>query len=173
VVHPAFGFPTSFSSTTIVAPPDAAAPVESVLDYLDQALQEYDADITYRGDGFFDFTVPIGARVLRGLALPWRLGRSSSPLSFVGAGSISAAQLADRVVVTADLRISQVVLIRGACFALATGAMGAFGGALLALIVGASVGLGIGAVSYALAQWECGFWFQRLDRRLRDAHDPA
>src|SRR3989442_833406 len=44
------GFPASFSSTTIVTPPDPAAPVACVLDFLEQALQEYEADITHRGD---------------------------------------------------------------------------------------------------------------------------
>ena len=71
------GFPTSFSSTTIVAPPDSAAPVASVLDFLDQAVQEYDGDITHRGDGFFEFKVPIATRLLRDLALRWRLGSTS------------------------------------------------------------------------------------------------
>ena len=95
-------FPTGFSSTTMVAPPDATAPVASVLDYLDQALQEHDAEITDRGEGFFEFKVPIGARLLHDMALRWRLGSTSWPLSFVGSGSFSATQLRDRVLITAD-----------------------------------------------------------------------
>src|SRR2546422_5780333 len=106
------GFPTSFSSTTIVVPPDPRAPVTSVLEYLDQALQEYDADITLRGDGFLEFKVPVGSRLLRDLAVRWRIGSTSWPLSFVGSGSFTAAQLRDRVVVTADLRISEYLATR-------------------------------------------------------------
>jgi len=33
--------------------------------------------------------------------------------------------------------------------------------------------LGLGAVCYALARWEFGFWFQRLDRLLREAREAA
>ncbi len=167
------GFPTGFSSTTIVAPPDPAAPVASVLDYLDEALQEYDADITLRGDGFFEFKVPLGSRLLRDLALRWRLGSTSWSLSFVGSGSFSATQLHDRVLVAADLRISQYLLTRVASFGLIGGVLGAFGGAIPAVVVGAGVGLGLGAVCYALARWEFGFWFQRLDRLLREAREAA
>jgi len=167
------GFPTSFSSTTIVAPPDPSAPVASVLDYIDGALQEHDADITGRGDGFVDFKVPIVARVARSFVFRWRLGSTSWPLSFVGSGSFSAAQLRDRVLVTADLRITQYLLTRGAVFGLLTGAITASNGALFALVVGASIGLGVSAVSYALAKWEFGFWFQRLDRLLKEAREAA
>ena len=167
------GFPTSFSSTTIVVPPDPSAPVASVLDYIDGALQEHDADITGRGDGFLDFKVPIVARVARSFVFRWRLGSTSWPLSFVGSGSFSAAQLRDRVLVTADLRITQYLLTRGTLFGLFTGAITASNGALFALVVGASIGLGVSAVFYALAKWEFGFWFQRLDRLLKEAREAA
>jgi hypothetical protein len=167
------GFPTSFSSTTIVGPPDPSAPVASVLDYIDGALQEHDADITGRGDGYVDFKVPIVARVARTFVFRWRLGSTSWPLSFVGSGSFSAAPLRDRVLVTADLRITQYLLTRGALFGLLTGAITASNGALFALVVGASIGLGVSAVSYALAKWEFGFWFQRLDRLLKEAREAA
>jgi hypothetical protein len=167
------GFPTSFSSTTIVVPPDPSAPVASVLDYIDGALQEHDADITGRGDGCLDFKVPIVARVTRSFVFRWRLGSTSWPLSFVGSGSFSAAQLRDRVLVTADLRITQYLLTRGTVFGLLTGAIAASNGALFALVVGASIGLGVSAVSYALAKWEFGFWFQRLDRLLKEAREAA
>ncbi len=167
------GFPTSFSSTTIVAPPDPRAPVTSVLEYLDQALQEYDADITLRGDGFLEFKVPVGSRLLRDLAVRWRLGSTSWPLSFVGSGSFSAAQLRDRVVVTADLRISEYLATRVALFGLVSGALGGLSGAIPAVVVGAGVGLGLGAICYALAKWEFGFWFQRLDRLLKEAREAA
>ena len=145
----------------------------SVLDYLDQALRGHDADITLRGDGFLEFKVPIGLRFLRHLALRWRVGSTSWPLSFVSSGSFSAAQLRDRVLVTADLCISQYLLFRGGLFALVSGALGALGGAIPALAVGAGAGLGMGAVSYALAKWEFGFWFQRLDRLLKEAREAA
>ena len=167
------GFPTSFSSTTIVAPPDPLAPVTSVLDYLDQALQEYDADITLRGDGFFEFKVPVGSRLLRDLAVRWRLGSTAWPLSFVGSGSFTAAQLRDRVLVTADLRISEYLATRVALVGLVSGAFGALSGAIPAVVLGAGAGLGLGAVCYALAKWEFGFWFQRLDRLLREAREAA
>ena len=162
------GFPTSFSSTTIVVPPDSAAPVASVLNFLDQAVQEYDGDITHRGDGFFEFKVPIATRLLRNLALRWRLGSTSWPLSFVGSGSFSATQLHDRVVVCAELRITQYLLTRGALFGVVSGGISAFSGAIPALVFGAAGGLGVGAVCYALAKWEFGFWFQRLDRLLEE-----
>ncbi len=167
------GFPTSFSSTTIVAPPDPRAPVTSVLTYLDQAVQEYDADITLRGDGFFEFKVPVGSRLASDLAVRWRLGSTSWPLSFVGSGSFTATQLRDSVQVTADLRISEYLATRVALFGLVSGALGAFGGAIPAVALGGGVGLGIGAVCYALAKWEFGFWFQRLDRLLREAREAA
>ena len=167
------GFPTTFSSTTLVAPPDPAAPIASVLDYLEHALYEYEADITNRGDGFFEFKVPIGIRFLSDLAVRWRLGSTSWPLSFVASGSFSARQLHDRVVITADLRISQYLVSRGAVLGLAAGAIGAFRGPVLALALGAGAGLGMAAVSYALAKWEFGFWFQRLDRLLKAAGEAA
>jgi len=162
------GFPASFSSTTIVTPPDPAAPVACVLDFLEQALQEYEADITHRGEGFFDFKVPVAARLLRDLAVRWRFGSTYWPLSFVGSGSFSATQVRDRVVVAAELRISQHLLTRGALVGVVTGAITAFNGAIPALVFGATAGLAMSAVSYALARWEFGFWFQRLDRLLRD-----
>jgi len=151
----------------MVLPPDPAAGVTSVLDYLEQTLQDCDADITHRGEGFFEFKVPIAARLVRDLTL--RFGRRSwTPLSFVSAGSLSATPLRDLVVVSADVRISQYLLTRVAVFGLVTGALSAFGGPILALVVGVSAGLGMGAVCYALAQWEFGSWLKRLDRLLRD-----
>ena len=164
------GFPTTFSSTTMVAPPDPAAPVVSVLDFLDQAVREHDADVTQRGEGFFEFKVPIAARLLRDLAVRWRVGSTYWPLSFVGSGSFSATQLRDRVVVSAELRISQYLLTRGALVGVVSGAISAFNGPIPAFAIGAGAGLAMSAVCYALARWEFGFWFQGLDRLLRDGH---
>src|SRR6266516_8157082 len=101
------GFPTSFSSSTIVAPPDPTAPIQSVLDYIEQPLQEYDADIIVRGDGFFEFKVPVASRLRSDLMVRWRLGSTSWPLSFVGSGSFAAEKVRDRVLVSAELQISQ------------------------------------------------------------------
>jgi hypothetical protein len=167
------GFPTSFSSSTIVAPPDPTAPIQSVLAYIERALEKYDADITMRGDGFFEFKVPVASRLRSDLMVRWRLGSTSWPLSFVGSGSFAAEKVRDRVLVNADLRISQYLGSRVALFGLASGAIGALSGPLAALIFGASASLGVGAVCYALAKWEFGFWFQRLDRLLREARDAA
>ncbi len=167
------GFPTSFSSSTIVAPPDPTAPIQSVLDYIEQALQEYDADITVRGDGFFEFKVPVASRLRRDLTVRWRLGSTAWPLSFVGSGSFTAEQVRDQVLVIADVRISQYLGSRVALFGLVSGAIGALSGPLPALIFGAGASLGVGAVCYALAKWEFGFWFQRLDRLLREAREAA
>src|SRR5437879_11892964 len=99
------GFPTSFSLTTMVLPPDPAAGVTSVLDYLEQPLQDCDADITHRGEGFFELKVPIAARLVRDLTLRFG-GRSRTPLPFVSAGSLSAAPLRDLVVASAHARCS-------------------------------------------------------------------
>ena len=123
---------------------------------------------TSRGWTTVEFKVPIATRLLRDLALRWRLGSTSWPLSFVGSGSFSATQLHDRVVVCAELRITQYLLTRGALFGLVSGGISAFSGAIPALVFGAAGGLGIGAVCYALAKWEFGFWFQRLDRLLEE-----
>jgi hypothetical protein len=167
------GFPTSFSSSTIVAPPDPTAPIQSVLDYIEQALEKYDADIAVRGDGFFEFKVPVASRLRRDLTVRWRLGSTSWPLSFVGSGSFAAEKVRDNVLVTADVRISQYLGSRAALFGLASGALGAMSGPVPALIFGAAASLGGGAVCYALAKWEFGFWFQRLDRLLREAREAA
>ena len=167
------GFPTGFSSSTIVAPPDPAAPINSVLDFIEQALQEYDADITVRGDGFFEFNVPVASRLRRDLTVRWRLGSTSWPLSFVGSGSFTATEVREKVLVSADVRISQYLGSRVALFGLVSGALGALSGPVPALIFGGGASLGVGAVCYALAKWEFGFWFQRLDRLLREAREAA
>ena len=167
------GFPTSFSSSTIVTPPDAGAPVASVLDYLEGALSEHDANVVSRDEGLLEFKVSVGTRLLRSLTPNWRLGSAAWPLSYVGSGTFTATELRDRVVVAADLRITQFLLARGALFGVVSGAIGALGNPGLALIIGAGAGLGIGGVSYALAKWEFGLWFQRLDRMLREAREAA
>jgi hypothetical protein len=152
----------------MVTSPDRASPITSVLDFLEQAVQEYEADITHRGEDFFEFKVPVVARLVRDLAVRWRFGSTSWPLSFVGSGSFSATQVRDRVVVSAELRISQYLVTRGAMVGVLSGAISAFNGAIAGLVFGASAGLAMSAVCYALARWEFGFWFQRLDRLLRE-----
>jgi hypothetical protein len=155
----------SFASTTMVRSPDPAAGVAPVLDYLDRAIQTYDADITYRGDTFFEFKVPIVARLANDFTLPLSL-RSRAPLSFIGSGSFSATTLQEHVVVSAEVRISQYLATRVGLFALLSGALNPFS-SVSSLLLGASVGVGVGTICYALARWEFGLWFGDLDRLLR------
>ena len=162
------GFPTSFSITTIVRPPGSTSGLGPVLDYIDQTFQHYHADITHRGENFFEFKIPVGTRLVRELTS--RLaGRSWTPLSFVASGTVSVTPLQDRVMVSADVQVSQYLLTRIALFGLITGLLSVVGGVIPALVVGVIAGLGMGAVSYGLAQWEFGSWLRRLDRLLRDA----
>ncbi len=160
-------FPTSFGSTTMVRLSDTAAGVTPVIDYLDQALQAQDADITNRGDGLLEFRVPLRTRLLRDLALRWVPG--GWPLSFVSAGSFAATPLGDHVVVTADVQISQYLLTRVGLFALVSGALNPFG-SISSLLFGAAVGLATGAICYVLAKWEFDSWLSTVDRRVRLGH---
>ncbi len=159
------GFPRSYVSTTMALSPNPADGVAPVLDCLEGALQDYDAEITHRGDTFFEFKVPILARLATDLTL--RLGhRSHTPLSFIGSGSFSATPLRDHVVVSAEVRISQYLVTRVGVLAVLSGALNPFG-SVSSLLFGASVGLGIGVICYALARWQFGLWLDDLDRLLR------
>ena len=162
-------FPKSFVSTTMVQLADSAAGVTPVIDYLDRALQDQDADITNRGDGVLEFQVRLGTRLLRDLAVRWAPGRW--PLSFVSAGSFVATPLRDHVVVTADVQISQYLLTRVGLFALISGALNPFG-SVPSLLFGATIGLATGAVCYILARWEFDSWLSTLDRRVRLGDGP-
>ena len=162
-------FPKSFVSTTMVRLSDSAAGVTPLIDYLDQALQDQDADITNRGDGVLEFKVPLGTRLLRDLAVRWVPGRW--PLSFVSAGSFAATPLRDHVVVTADVQISRYLLTRVGLLALISGALNPFG-SIPSLLFGATIGLATGAVCYILARWEFDSWLSTLDRRVRLGDGP-
>jgi len=162
------GFPASFASTTIVESPDPPAGVTPILDCLEQALQDYDAEITLRGEDFSEFRVPIGARLINDFgAFGYRPGRWT-PLAFVSAGCFRVTPLRDRLVVTADVQIGQYLLTRVAPLSGIGGVLSPLGGPIPSLVFGTCVGLGIAAIWYSLARWEFGSWLQRLDRRLKE-----
>jgi hypothetical protein len=159
-------FPASFVSTTIVQSRDPAAGPVPVLDSLERTLQDYDADITLRGEDFFEFRVPLGARLVNDLLTFGYRPRRWTPLTFVSAGSFSVKPLRDRVVVSADVQVGQYLLTRVAPLAAISGVLSPLSGPVPSLVFGACAGLGIAAIWYGLARWEFGSWLKRLDLEI-------
>jgi len=161
-------FPTSLISRFEVHVPDSEAGLRAVLDYLERAFASYDADITTRGERFFEFRVSCASRLVREVRPPLT-PRPWTPLSFVGSGSLTVTRKDDRVIVTVEVHTSRflllwfaIVLLLGGAFAPLTNLTGRF-------FIGALLGLALGGASYALAGWEFGSWFQRLGAELTDA----
>ena len=163
-------FPNSFELSTIVHLPNQGDGVIAVIEHLDRTLGDQDADITTRGDGLLEFKVPLDSRVLRDVMVRWKPQRW--PLSFVSGGSFSATPVRDYVVVSADINVSRYLLARVGLFGIVSGLLNPFH-SVSSFLFGALVGLGVGAVSYALARWEFESWFSALDRRLRLEDPPA
>ena len=154
-------FPTGFTTKThITAPPNGAKAAAAVLDGLERALNDHDAEIGHRGEDFFEFTVPVGARIARGFGSafkrpPW------SPLSFISGGTISLTEHLGVYRVTAELRTSAYPGTR-LVLAFAIGALiTPVHGVVARLVAGVVVGFAFAGVSYPLARWQFGAWLER------------
>jgi len=158
-------FPSSLVSRFQVQVPNSAAGLEAVLDYLERAFASYDADITTRGERFFDFRVSSASRFVREVR-PLLTPRPWTPLSFVGSCSRTVTPKDDHLIVTAEVHTSRFLLLWSAIVLLLGGAFVPFTSLTGRFLIGALLGLALGAASYALAAWEFGSWFQRLGGEL-------
>ena len=164
-------FPTGFTTKThITAPPNGAKAAAAVLDRLERALYDHDAKITHRGEEFFEFKVPVGARIARGFGSafkrpPW------SPLSFISGGTISLTEHLGVYRVTAELRTSAYPGTR-LVLAFAIGALlTPVHGVVARLVAGVVVGCAFSGVSYPLALWQFGAWLERTEIEI--SHNVA
>ena len=161
-------FPTTLTTTTALPPAHNVEPV-AVLDRLDRALYDYGADITNRGEGFFDFKVSVESRIARNI-VPTFKDRRWWPLEFVRGGTITVIEGSNVLQIRAEVRPSSFVFV----WLTLPFVIGAFmtpfvggGGRLIGAIL---LGLVFGGVSYILAKWQFGGW---LERTARDAdRDP-
>jgi hypothetical protein len=159
------GFPTSLDSKFEIQLPDSTVGLAAVLDYLERAFASYDADITSRGEHFFEFRVSSTSRLVRELRPPLT-PRPWTPLSFVGSGVLTLTQEHGRVIVATEVHTSRFLVLWSAVVLLLSGAFAPFTSLTGRFLIGALLGLALGAASYALAAWEFGSWFQRLGGEL-------
>jgi hypothetical protein len=165
----AMAFPNSFESKTMVRLANQAVDVAPVINYLDQAVNDHDGDVTNRGDGLLEFKVPIGTRLLRDMVVRWAPGRW--PFSFVSGGTFTATPVQDYVVVSAHVNVSRYLLARVGLFGVVSGLLNPFH-SISSFVFGAIIGLAVGAFSFTIAKWEFESWFSTIDRRLRLGDRP-
>src|SRR5437867_1775678 len=134
--HDFMGFPTSLVSRFEVQVPDSAVGPAAVLDYLQHAFASYDADITTRGEHFFEFRVSSASRFVREIRPPLT-PRPWTPLSFVGSGSLTVTTKHDRVVVTVEVHTSRFLLLWSAVVLLLGGAFAPFTSVTGRFVIGA------------------------------------
>lgn len=161
-------FPTGFTTRThIAAPPNGAKAAAAVRDRLERALYGHHARIIHRGEDFFEFKIPVGARIARDFGSAFNRP-AWSPLSFISGGTIRLTEQLGVYRVTAELRTHAYP---GARLALAF-AIGALitpvHGVLPRLLAGIVVGLAFGGVSYPLARWQFGPWLERTGAEITD-----
>ena len=157
-------FPTEFvAKAQVLAPTHQRNHTKAVLEALERALYDQDAEIVHQGEDYLEFKVPMAERFLRDFS---RFGHVPYwPLSFVSSGTLSVTEELGIYRITAHLRTSFYPLIQLIPFAL---------GALLApvhgswarLLAGVVVGFGFNAAIYLLGRTEFGGWLQRTGSKI-------
>ena len=162
------GFPTSVTTKThILAPPNSTQAAGPILDRLERAVYDHDADITNRGDGFFEFTVPVGARIARDFG-SWFKRAPWWPLFFISGGTISLRDDLGVYRVTAEVRTSAYPILHLLVPFVVGAGMTPFHGIVPRLLGGVLVGFAFSAVSYLLARWQFGAWLERTGAEVSD-----
>lgn len=158
-------FPSNFTANAyILAPTNRASHIATVLDGLERALRDQDADIVHRGDDFLEFNVTIGAHLMRDFSARLR-PRRRWPFTFVSGGTVSVTEQLGIYRVAAELRTSVYPAIQLLPFAI--GGVFAPGDSVLArLLSGALVGFGVNAIGYLAARWQFGSWLSGIGSRI-------
>jgi hypothetical protein len=135
---------------------------DSVLDFLERSLYEYDADITHRGEGSLTFKVPNVERLLRTLRPrvggwgPWW------PFDYVSSGTLSVIATPTNIRVSAAIEASQWHLLPAGLLAMLAGTAGPFHSPLERSVLGLLVGLASAVLFIFLGKWQFGSWLHRV-----------
>ena len=159
-------FPTDFTTKAqVLAPSHEGRDVKAVLEGLERALYNQDAEIVQRGEDFLEFRVPIGERLLRDFS---RFGHPRHwPLTFVSGGTVSVTE--DRGVyrVVADLRTSFYPVLQ--LIPVVLGALVVpLEGIWARLLAGVFAGLAFNAATYLVGKWQFGGWLERMGWDISD-----
>lgn len=158
-------FPSNFTANAyILAPTNRASHVAAVLDGLERALRDQDADIAHRGEDFLEFNVTIGAHLMRDFSARLR-PRRRWPFTFVSGGTVSVTEQLGIYRVVAELRTSVYPAIQLLPF-LIGGVVAPGDGVVERLIFGTLVGLGVNGIGYMAARWQFGSWLSGIGSRI-------
>lgn len=163
-------FPISVGATLHVPSGGATPPSsETVLDHIERALHEYDAEILERGEGFLTFRVQIDERLARTIGL--RVGGWGRwwPFDFVSSGTLSVAVAPDRMTLHVELRPSRFPVILISAIALVGGVLTPLDGALARTLCGALLWVALGIMCNVLGVWQFNSWLTSVTQEALES----
>jgi hypothetical protein len=160
-------FLTTFAVKTDISLRRPAKPSpEALLEHIERALLEYDAEILERGEGFLTFRVPTGERLIRHVRP--RLGGWGRwwPFDYVSSGTLSVAAAPDGIIVSGEVRPTPWFIVWASALAVATGLYTPLPGKFVRTALGALLWVALSAAFLFLAKWQFRSWLSRVAEDL-------